>query len=282
MRGIDRLHAATTVLQRTRLADPSAGIWEASDVQWWWRRPRATDDLDLPVWSDDDGPIGVALLTDWGDVVQADALVVPGAGLALATVWDALLDAAGAMPLEVLARDDDAELLALLGAAGFEATDESSACTWLAPEARPPVAAVPDGYLLVDRTQRPGTVHPMAARNGEQVEARLQMTTLYDPTLDLSVETVDGEPAGYALFWLDPVTGVGQLEPMRVFDDHQRRGLARALLTEGLDRLATRGARRLVVGFDGPAGEALYLGAGFSVTATLRAWRLPGGTRPQR
>ena len=274
MRGIERMRAATTVLQRTRLADAWTGVWEASDVQWWWRRPRPTDDLDLPVWSDDDGPIGIALLTDWGDVVQGDALVVPGT-LPLTTVWDALLDAAGTMPLEVLARDDDAELLALLVAAGFAATGESSACTALASEARPEVAAVPDGYVLVDRTQRAGTVHPMAARNGEQVEERLRMTSLYDATLDLSIETVDGEPAGYALFWLDPVTGVGQLEPMRVFDDHQRRGLARALLTAGLDRLASRGARRLVVGFDGPAGEALYLGAGFRVTATLRAWRLP-------
>jgi GNAT superfamily N-acetyltransferase len=274
VRGIERLQAATTVLQRTRLADPSAGIWEASDVQWWWRRPRPTDDLDLPVWSDHDGPIGVALLTDWGDVVQGDALVVPGT-VPLAEVWAALLVAAGTTPLEVLARDDDAELLGLLAAAGFAATEESSACTSLAPEARPPVAPVPAGYVLVDRTQRAGTVHPMAARNGEQCEERLRMTSLYDATLDLSIETLDGDPAGYALFWLDPVTGVGQLEPMRVFDDHQRRGIARALLTEGLDRLASRGALRVVVGFDGPAGEALYLGAGFSITATLRAWRLP-------
>lgn len=281
MRGIERLQAATTVQQRTRLADPSAGIWEASDVQWCWRRPRPTDDLDLPVWSDQNGPIGVALLADWGDVVQGDALVVLGA-LPLETGWDALLDAAGRMPLEVLARDDDAELLDLLAAAGFAATEESSACTSLAPEPRPPVAPVPAGYVLVDRTQRAGTVHPMAARNGEHVEERLRMTSLYDRTLDLSIETLVGEPAGYALFWLDPVTGVGQLEPMRVFDDHQRRGLARALLTEGLDRLASRGARRLVVGFDGPAGEALYLGVGFRVTATLRAWRLPWGSRRQR
>ena len=281
MRGIERVRAATTVLQRTRLADPSTGIWEASDVQWWWRAPRRTDELDLPVWFDDDGPIGVVLLTDWGDVVQGDALVVPGA-MALGTVWDALLDAAGTLPLDVLARDDDTELLPLLEAAGCAATEETSACTSLVPAARPPVAPVPDGYVLVDRTQRAGTVHPMAARNGEHVEARLQMTSLYDPTLDLSVETADGDAAGYALFWLDPVTGVGQLEPMRVLDGHQRRGLGRALLTEGLDRLASRGARRLVVGFDGPAGEALYLGAGFSVTATLRAWRLPGGSPPPR
>ncbi|MDQ3484041.1 MAG: GNAT family N-acetyltransferase, partial [Actinomycetota bacterium] len=110
-------------------------------------------------------------------------------------------------------------------------------------------------------------------RNGNAVEERLLETSLYDATLDLSIETEDGEPAGYALFWDDVLTGVGQLEPMRVFDEHQRRGLARALLTEGLDRLARRGARRLKVGFDGVAGEALYTGAGFVIDAWAGSYR---------
>jgi hypothetical protein len=45
--GLGRLNATTTVLQRARLADPLGGMWEAADVQWWWRRPRATDELVL-------------------------------------------------------------------------------------------------------------------------------------------------------------------------------------------------------------------------------------------
>jgi ribosomal protein S18 acetylase RimI-like enzyme len=60
---------------------------------------------------------------------------------------------------------------------------------------------------------------------------------------------------------------------MRVEDDHQRRGLARALLTEGLERLAGRGATRLKVGFDGEAGRALYLGAGFVLSSTDTSYR---------
>ncbi|HYD08941.1 MAG TPA: GNAT family N-acetyltransferase [Acidimicrobiales bacterium] len=266
MKGIGRVRAASTVLQRARLADPTGGVWEASDVQWWWRAPRPTDDLDLPVWLDDDGvPVGVVLLTAFGHV-QADALVVPGT-VPRREVWDALLEVAP-RAIEVLVRDDDAELLELVTAAGLERTDEPGATTWLDPAQRPPVAPIADGYVLVDRTQRTGTVHPMVARNHPDHEVRLQQTDLYDPSLDLSIETVDGEPVGYALFWHDTTTGVGQLEPMRVFDEHQRRGLASALLTEGLDRLARRGATRLKVGFSGPAGKALYLGAGFQIGAT--------------
>jgi GNAT superfamily N-acetyltransferase len=60
---------------------------------------------------------------------------------------------------------------------------------------------------------------------------------------------------------------------MRVEDDHQRRGLARALLTTGLDRLARRGARRLKVSFAGEAGRNLYLGAGFVLTSTATTFR---------
>lgn len=270
--GRRRLDAATAVLQRTRRADPTAGIWDAADPQWWWRRPRSTDDLELPVWFDEAGPVAAALLTDWGDRWQLDALVVPGT-IDLGVVWSALLGPAAraTVPLEVLVREDDADLVGLVADAGFEQTEERSGTTWMDAGDRPAVAAVPSGYRVVDRTVRPEGPHPMAARNGDQVEQRLRQVSLYDPTLDLAVETEEGEIAGYALFWFDAVTGVGMLEPMRVEDAHQRHGLARALLTEGLDRLADKGTERLKVGFDGPAGEHLYLGAGFVVDAMIRS-----------
>ncbi len=67
LRGLERLHATTTVLQRARRADRHGGMWEAADVQWWWRRPRATDELALPVWFDEAGPVAAAGLTAWED-----------------------------------------------------------------------------------------------------------------------------------------------------------------------------------------------------------------------
>jgi GNAT superfamily N-acetyltransferase len=114
---------------------------------------------------------------------------------------------------------------------------------------------------------------PWPAATGPTSSRASGETALYDPSLDLCVRTADGTAAGYALYWLDPVTGVGMLEPMRVEDAHQRRGLGRALLTEGLRRLADRGAERLKVGFDGEAGRALYLGAGFVLDSMVVAWR---------
>ncbi len=120
----------------------------------------------------------------------------------------------------------------------------------------------------------------MRYRNGDGVAQRLDQCPLYDPALDLAVEAADGQAAGYALFWFDPVTEVGLVEPMRVEDAYQRRGLARALLTAGVDRLARRGARRLKVGFGTDVARGLYVGAGFRVTSTSRSysWRRPVAT----
>ena len=93
LRGLDRLNATTTVLQRARLADPLGGMWEAADVQWWWRLPRATDELALPVWYDEIGPAAAAGLTAWDDYWQADVFAVPSI-VDEEDVWAATLEAA--------------------------------------------------------------------------------------------------------------------------------------------------------------------------------------------
>jgi predicted N-acetyltransferase YhbS len=275
LRGLERLHATTTVLERARRADPRRGMWEAADLQWWWRRPRATDELALPVWFDEAGPVAAAGLTAWDDAWQADVFAVPSI-VDEEDVWSAALEAAGhrGEACKVLVREDDASLVDLAIGSGFAMTDELSGTSWMDADRRPPVAPV-DGFALVDRVTRADRPHPMIARNGERVEARLRQCSLYDPTLDLAVEDADGRVAGYALFWSDPTTMVGLLEPMRVEDEYQRRGLARMLLTNGLDRLARTGARRLKVGFETDAARNLYLGAGFVQTSVDRLLTRP-------
>jgi GNAT superfamily N-acetyltransferase len=274
--GLGRLNATTTVLQRARLADPLRGMWEAADVQWWWRRPRATDELALPVWFDEVGPVAAAGLTAWGDTWQADVFTVPST-VEEGDVWAATLEATAGHrgeALKMLVREDDAPLANLAIKSGFVMSDELSGTAWMDTDQRSPVAPV-DGFAIVDRVTRPNRPHPMIARNGELVETRLRQCSLYDPTLDLAVEDADGKVAGYALFWFDPTTLVGLLEPMRVEDEYQRRGLARMLLTNGLERLARKGARRLKVGFGTDAACSLYLGVGFVQTSIDRLLVLP-------
>jgi predicted N-acetyltransferase YhbS len=280
LRGVERLRATSAVLQRARLADPLAGMWEAADVQWWWRRPRVTDDLALPVWYDGAGPVAAAGLSAWDGYWQADVFAVPST-VEVEDVWAATLDAAAHHcdeALRVLVREDDV-LARLALASGFTMTDEVSGTTWMDAGDRPAVGNV-NGFVVLDRVQRPDGPHWMVGRNGESVETRLRQTSLYDPALDLAIEDVHGNVAGYALFWFDPVTSVGLLEPMRVEDDYQRRGLARTLITHGLDRLARKGARRCKVGFESDAARNLYRGAGFVQTSVDRLLVRASGIMP--
>jgi GNAT superfamily N-acetyltransferase len=279
--GLEYLALATQLLQRARLANAEAGLWEAADLQWWWRTPRSSDAIEQFFWIDDEGPVAGLVLTDWGRAWGCDLIVVPGvSSVPLSTVWARAveaIDASGLEAVEVLARDDDVELRNLLSGAGFVVDDNRSGIAWMNAQEQPDVAALPEGFVLVDRAQETNTPHPMRRRSGEEVEARLLQCSLYDPGLDLAVEASDGEAAGYALFWFDPVTNVGLVEPMRVEVAYQRRGLARALLTAGLDRLAQRGARRLKVGYATDVARRLYVGAGFRVTSTSTSY---GRRRP--
>jgi predicted N-acetyltransferase YhbS len=274
--GLQYLALATELLQRARLADAEAGLWEAADLQWWWRRPRRSDAIDQLFWIDDEGPVAGVVLTDWNRVWSCDPIVVPAAStLSLSLVWARaveLIDRLRLDTVEVLAREDDPELLGRLADAGFVAEDERSGITWMDARDRPAVADLPEEFTLVDRAKTTTRPHPMRGRSGEGVEARLRQCSLYDPALDLAVETTEGQAAGYALFWFDPKTEVGLVEPMRVEEAYQRRGLARALLTAGLDRLAKQGARRLKVGYGTDAARQLYVSAGFRVTSTVRSY----------
>jgi GNAT superfamily N-acetyltransferase len=274
--GLRALDLATEVLHRARLADPEAGIWEAADLQWWWRVPRPSDDLEQLFWLDAKGPAAAALLTDWTRAWGLDVIAARDAPDALVEhAWAAATERIDALTLEVvetLIRDDDDRSRALARSMGFEPTDDHSGTTWMEAAERPPVPALPDGFTLVDRTQTHDRPHPLVVRSGPSAEARLNQVSLYDPGLDLAIVAATGEVASYALFWFDPMTRVGLVEPMRTEDAWQRRGLGRTLLATGLERLADRGATRLKVGFASAPGRALYLGSGFCIGSTETTW----------
>jgi GNAT superfamily N-acetyltransferase len=254
------------LLHRVRLAHPTAGLWEAADYQWWWRTPRASDRVDQAFWLDGDGPVAAALLTEWRHGWGLDPIVAPGSNPAvLRQAVDEGLERAirlGVAHVETLVRDDDEASRSLLSDRGFAATDDRGAVTWLAAERRPTPPNLPAEFELVDRRSAAEAPHPMVGRGGPDVGARLREVSLYDPELDLAVRHASGDIAGYALFWFDPVTRVGLVEPMRVEEPWQRRGLGRALLLHGLERLANRGATRLKVGYASEPGMALYIASG--------------------
>ncbi len=270
--GREALTLATELLQRVRLADPLAGLWEAADVQWWSRKARPSDDIEQLFWCDGRGPLAGILLTSEGeDSWQCDPISVPGVTAPeLDEVWTKAMDQIGAHAagdLVVPVHGNQEALRKLVEASGLVPGEEDNTA-WMDATARPAVLSPAEGFVLADRTERHGTPHPMRHRNGDAVQERLGRCSLYDRELDVSVETVDGQVAGYSLYWFDPVTRVGLVEPVRVEDAYARLGLARAMLTVGIDRLARRGARRIKIGFGSAAAAALYQGVGFRRTST--------------
>lgn len=271
VRGSEYLRLATTLLQRMRLALPFGGIWEAADVQWWSRRQRATDADGQVFWLAAGEPVAAVIRTEFGPSVQCDVLV--GRGGDRGVVWAEALRQADATT-EFPIRDDDLAALAAVTGAGYQPYGSPGVvASWLSAAERPPVPPLAGGFRLRSRAEMPDRAHPLAIRNDPGVAERLHRCSLYRPELDLMVQAPGGQVAGYGLFWADPVTGVGLVEPMRTEDAFQRRGIAGHLLATGLERLAQLGCQQLKVSSDIP----LYLRAGFrpiaSATATVYSLR---------
>jgi GNAT superfamily N-acetyltransferase len=254
---------ATTLLQQMRLKDPTGGIWEAADIQWWSRVDQTTDSAEQLFWLDERAePVAAVLFTTYRRGTQQDVFVLDDDPDFARSVWRAALHRtppAGTNP-EIPVRLDDNIGMAELAAAGLRPSAEPDLITCrLDAGRRPQIRPLPPGYRLVTRADGPDRPHPMIPRNGPHVEERLRQCSLYRPELDLAVIAPDGQTAGYGLFWADPITRVGLVEPMRTEEAHEGRGIASHLLAEGLARLAAHGCGRLKVCND----IGIYLRAGF-------------------
>jgi len=273
--GLEYLDLVTKLLQRLRLADQTAGLWEAADLQWWWRTARRSDEVGQTFWLDGSEPVAAIILTDWGQEWGCDLILGAGASEAmLRRMWSRALARVDSLALdivEVAVRDDDAEMSELLTSAGFSPTGGEGVAAWMRAADRPKLPVLPDGFRLLDRTQTASRPHHMTnTRDGDEVGQRLAQCSLYRPDLDLMVEAPNGEVAAYGLFWFDPVTAVGLVEPMATAEKYRRLGLARFVLASGLERLDLLGSRRLKVNYaaDNVASPNLYLGAGFRPAST--------------
>ena len=69
----------------------------------------------------------------------------------------------------------------------------------------------------------------------------------FDPRLSLAARAPDGELAAYVCLWFDPRSDYAYLEPLCTIPAQRGKGLARALVFEGLNRAYALGARRAYV-----------------------------------
>lgn len=86
----------------------------------------------------------------------------------------------------------------------------------------------------------------------------IQTAPLYRRDLDLVAVAPDGAIAAFCTIWFDDVTRSAYFEPVATVPSHQRKGLGKALLTEGLRRLQRMGTVRAFVSGHSAAANALY------------------------
>lgn len=152
-----------------------------------------------------------------------------------------------------LVNEHDAQRHALLQAHGFRRGDP-----WLYLERslgeRLPAAAAPAGYQIrfvqgMREAEQRAAVLAAAFGAPTQPERyrRLMATPGYTPSLDIVAVAATGQFGAFALGWLDPVSKVGQFEPVGTAPANRRVGLGRAVLLKGMRQLHAIGAERVIV-----------------------------------
>ena len=196
--------------------------------------------------------------------------------------WDPEIAAQPATRLILDALDRDRERIALLEHDGFHKLErhgillrrDTKAPILDAP--LPPGAAVRhargDEYeaLAEAHTDAWGHLDHIGIRNARSGLTpdwyrRLSASPVYDPELNLAVDTGAGDFACCCLCWMDSANGIGFFEPVGTRLAFRRRGFARAMIAEGLRRLRARGAHTVLMGtasINAPAAN-LYQSCGF-------------------
>lgn len=141
------------------------------------------------------------------------------------------------------------------------------------------IRALGDGLELLERCYASGLgFHEgdikIAVENRDDPSwyRNIQTAPLYRRDLDLVAIAPDGAVASFCTIWFDDVTRSAYFEPVATVPAHQRKGLSRALLTEGLMRLQRMGALWAFVGGFEPGPNALYESTVGPIDGQYQSW----------
>lgn len=100
----------------------------------------------------------------------------------------------------------------------------------------------------------------------------IQRIPLYRRDLDLVAVAPDGDLAAFCTVWFDDVARTAVFEPVGTHPDHQKRGLGKAVMSEGLRRAQLLGATLATVSSYSTGAHALYHSMGFTEYDLLEPW----------
>jgi len=189
------------------------------------------------------------------------------------------------------ARRDDERRIAFLEKRGFRYVGEFAEVNMLRrldgplPEAPLPAGCRVRGMEEVGRVTgraraqrevwQPWTV----GRVGDEDYAAFMRLPGYRPELDVVAVLADGVVASYANCWVDASNRIGDFGPVGTRPAYRRRGLARAVLVEGLRQMRAAGMDRACVstGVSNTVARRLYESVGFRVVNEFLDFAKPVG-----
>jgi mycothiol synthase len=184
--------------------------------------------------------------------------------------------------------EQDAWLRATLIQHGFTVDSAYILCLQHNLDASTPKLEIPRGYHLRSLLGEPDLENRAAVQyevfgskipfeEYQQCYLHFMRSPAYDPHLDLVIESADGQFVAFCIIWLDPINQVGYFEPVGVHPDHQRKGLGKALMSEGLRRMQLAGmaVAQVCVEHDNLAGQGLYETTGFTMINKLMTYFKP-------
>lgn len=109
-------------------------------------------------------------------------------------------------------------------------------------------------------------------RNDSTWYHNIQNAPLYRQNLDIVAIAPDGSIAAFCTVWFDDVARIGIFEPVATVPAYQRRGLGKAVMSEGMRRLKKLGGTKAFVGSYSEEAGALYASMGFTAYELNEPW----------
>lgn len=173
---------------------------------------------------------------------------------------------------------------ALLQASGYQRVeDEFLACHRLGVTGAPAPHPLPAGYTVrgfagESEIQSRVDAHRSAFHPSKMTvekHRKVMVSPTYRQTLDIVCAAADGAIAACTIVWFDALNRVGIFEPVACHAEHRRKGLASAVMIEGLRRIYALGgtvAHVMSRREDSP-GAYTYRSLGFEMIGRLYQWQ---------
>lgn len=266
-------------LSNTTSNSPPQSYWHPGDLIWTlFQNTRFDPHESIRLWESSSELLGFALLEEPDGVILQVHPGLKGSGILeeemLLWASERLSDPERNPEAEIWTRalDSDSRFLELLAEHGFR-RDEDHAVKMRHRMDSIPSDPAPEGWTvravcgeeewnerveLHRKVWQPSRVTLDAYRRLRTVEG-------YDPDLDLVAVDLSGAPGAYCICWYDPSSKTGLFEPVGTHPAHQRRGLGRAIMLEGLKRLRDFGALTVFITYvhGNDAAKRLYESVGF-------------------